>query len=139
MRQQRTFATILTLGLLLLTPVAWACEGRGMQNCSMSECPMAVQQESDDCHKSEDTSDHSSPSCTAAPEAWIAYCDTAGGPEQARIDSMRSRDHGTTRLIILAERMVPRSPSRPLDFISETVLSQQHELGRFTLHSSFLL
>ena len=139
MRQQRTFATILALGLLLLPPVAWGCEATGMLNCSMSDCPMPDQLESDGCHESEPVSDHALSGCDATPEAWIACCDAPVDREPAKVASAASWSQATTPLIMLAERIEPRSPSGPPDFISEAISARQHELGRFTLLSSFLL
>ena len=139
MRQQRTFATILALGLLLLPPVAWGCEATGMLNCSMSDCPMPDQQESDGCHEAEDLLDQGSSGCDAGPEIWTGYCDAPVEQDSARVDSEAYRDQTAAPLIMLAERIEPRSPSGPPDFISEAISARQHDLGRFTLLSSFLL
>lgn len=139
MRQQKTFATILALGLLVLSPVAWGCEATGMQNCSMSDCPMPDQQELDGCHESEDLTDQALSGCAAVPEAWIACCDAPVDQDPAKVDAATSWYETTTPLIILAERVEPRPPSGPPDLISEIISSRQHELGRFTLLSSFLL
>lgn len=139
MRQKRTFATILALGLLLLSPVAWGCEATGMQSCSMSDCPMTDQQESDACHESEPVSDHALSGCDATPEAWIACCDASADREPGKVESATSWSQATTPLVILTERIEPWSPSGPPDFISEAISARQHNLGRFTLLSSFLL
>jgi hypothetical protein len=139
MRQIRTIATIFALGLLLVSPVAWGCEATGMESCAMSDCPMTDQLEADACHESEALSDQALSGCDAMPEAWIACCDAPVDQDPARVDAAMSWYQTTTPLIILAERVEPRPPSGPPDFISETISSRQHELGRFTLLSSFLL
>jgi hypothetical protein len=100
---------------------------------------MPERTEVDGCKESETSSDHGPSSCDAGPEVWIACCDAPVDPEPAKVDSASSSDHGTSPLIILAERVEIEPPSRPPDLISEAISSQQHALGRFTLLSSFLL
>lgn len=139
MQQRRSLSAILALGFLLVSPMAWGCEGTSVQNCSMSDCPMTDQHEADGCHDSDSSSVHGSSSCDAGPEVWIACCDAPVDPEPAKVDSASARVHSTVPLIILAERIEVDPPPRPPDLISEAISSQQHELGRFTLLSSFLL
>ncbi len=139
MRKRLTLSAILALGLLLVSPMTWGCEGTGMQDCSMSNCPMPDQQKSDSCHRADSSSDHDSSGCDASPVIWIACCGAPGDPEPAKLDSASFCDHDTTPLVVLAERVEFEPPLRPPDLISETISSQQHELGRFTLLSSFLL
>jgi len=139
MRRQRTLATILAFGVLLVSPMAWGCEGTGMQNCSMSDCPMPDPQESDGCHEADASSDLASSGCDASHEIWIACCDAPVDPEPAKVDTASTWVHSTVPLMVLAERVEPQAPSRPPDLIFQAVSSQQHELGRFILLSSFLL
>lgn len=139
MRRQRTLVAILALGILFVSPLAWGCEGTGMQNCSMSSCPMTAEPEPDDCHESAAPAEHDSTGCDAESESWIAYCDAPVDQEPAKIDSASCWDHRTTPLVLSAEHLEIQPPSRPPDLISEVITSQQHELGRFTLLSSFLL
>jgi len=139
MRQRRIIVAILALGILFVSPFAWGCEGTGMQNCSMSDCPMTDEQPADDCHESAAMAEHDSSSCDAEPEMWIACCDAPIDQEPAKVDSASNWDHSTIPLIVLAETVEIQPPSRPPDLISEAISSQQHELGRFILLSSFLL
>lgn len=139
MRKRQTLSAILALGLLFVSPIAWGCEGTGMQDCSMSNCPMPDQQESAGCHEPDSSSDHGSSGCEPGPEVWIGCCQAPVEPEPAKLDSVSFGDHGTTPLVVLAERVEVEPPLRPPDLISEAISSQQHELGRFTLLSSFLL
>lgn len=128
MWQRRTIVAILALGFLFVSPFAWGCEGTGMQNCSMSDCPMTDEQPVDDCHEPAPMTEHDPSSCDAPIDQ-----------EPAKVDSAYNRDHSTIPLIVLTETVEIRPPSRPPDLISETISTQQHELGRFTLLSSFLL
>lgn len=119
--------------------MAWGCEGPDMQDCSMSNCPMPDQQESEGCHEPDSSSDHGSSGCDAGPVMWIACCEAPVDPEPGKLDSVSCCDHDTTPLVVLAERVEVEPPLRPPDHIAEAISSQQHELGRFTLLSSFLL
>lgn len=139
MRWQRTIVAILAWGILFVSPFAWGCEGTGMQNCSMTDCPMTKAPEVDDCHPSADMAEHDYSGCNAEPGAWIACCDAPVDLEPAKVDSASNWDDSPTPLIVLAESVEIRPPLRPPPLISETISSQQHELGRFTLLSSFLL
>lgn len=139
MQRQRSLAAMLALGILLVTPMAWGCQGTGMQNCSMSDCPMTDQRAAEGCHESRASSGHRSSGCDATPTVWIACCGTSARPESARIDSVTSWDHDVLPLTVPAERVQLEPPAAPPDLILEAISSQQHELGRFTLLSSFLL
>ena len=139
MQRRQTSVAILALGLLLVSPFAWGCEGTGMQNCSMSDCPMTDPQPVDDCHESVPMAEHESSSCDAQPESWLALCDAPIDQEPVNVDSAPNWDHSTTPLIGLAATVEIQLHSMPPDLISEAISSQQHELGRFTLLSSFLL
>jgi len=139
MRQRRTLVAVLALGLILVSPFAWGCEGTGMQNCSMSDCPMTDPQPDDDCHQSAPMAEHETSSCDSQPEMWIALCDAPIDQEPVNVDSAPNLDHSATPLIGLAATVEIQPHSRPPDLITEAISSQQHELGRFTLFSSFLL
>jgi len=110
-----------------------------MQNCSMSGCPMTEESMAEDCHQSAAPAEHTSAACDANPQAWIACCKAPIDQEPAKVDSASNWDHSTTPLIVLVETIKIQHPSRQPDLISEAISSQQHELGRFTLLSSFLL
>jgi hypothetical protein len=130
---------MIALGGLLISPMAWGCDGAGGQNCRMSNCPMNDQQSAHGCPQSETSPEHSSMGCAAGQEMGIACCDAPGDLEPATVDSESSRDRGTTQLVVLAEQAELQLPVRPPDLVSEAISSQQHELGRFTLLSTFLL
>ena len=100
---------------------------------------MMEEQPAEDCHESRAPSEHDSSGCEAASEAWIACCDAPVDQELAKVDSASNWDRSATLLIIVAEIVEIRPPSRPPDLIPEAISAQQHELGRFTLLSSFLL
>ena len=138
-RHRQTLAVIFALGILFVPPIAWGCEGSDMQNCSMSDCPMPIPQEVEGCHDSDASPDQVSSNCGATPEVWISCCDGRVDQEPAKVDSASYWDPSTTPLVILAEHIEIQPPSRPPDLVSEVIFSQQHELGRFTLLSSFLL
>lgn len=137
--RRRTLVAILALGILFVSPFAWGCEGTGMQNCSMSDCPMTDEQPVDDCHEPAPMAEHDSSGCDAHPEMGFAFCEAPIDQEPVNVDSASNWDHGTTPLIVLVETIEIQPHSRPPDRISEVISSQQHEVGRFTLLSSFLL
>lgn len=110
-----------------------------MKSCSMSDCPMTEERAVDDCHESDDMTEHDSSGCDTGPETWIACCDAPPDQEPVKVESVSNWGHSPTPLIVLAESVEIRPPYRPPDLISEAISSQQHELGRFTLLSSFLL
>lgn len=139
MRQRRTLVAIIALGGLLISPLAWGCEGTGGQNCRMSNCPMNEQQKAHGCPQSKTSPEHGSLGCAAGQEVGIACCDAPGDLEPATVDSESSRDRGTIPMVVLAEEVELQPPSRPPDLVSEAISSQQHGLGRFTLLSTFLL
>lgn len=139
MWQQRTLVAILALGALFVSPFAWGCEGTSMKNCRMSDCPMTHESEADDCHDLAAPPEHDTSGCDAEPEVWIACCDAPIDQEPARVESAASLDRGATPLTVLAERVEIQPPWKPPDLISEAVCARQHELGTFTLLSSFLL
>jgi hypothetical protein len=100
---------------------------------------MTDEKPADDCHESAPMAEHGSSSCDAQPELWIACCDAPIDQEPVKVDAASNWDHNTTPLIVLMETVEIQPHSRPPDLISEAISSQQHELGRFTLLSSFLL
>mgnify|MGYP001828741529 FL=1 len=139
MRHQRSLVAILALGILFVSPFAWGCEGTGMRNCTMSDCHMTEERDVDDCDESGEMAEHESAGCDSAPESWVACFEAPADLEPAKIDSASIWDDSPTPLIVLAESVEIRPPYRPPDLRSETISSQQHELGRFTLLSTFLL
>lgn len=111
-----------------------------MDNCSMSDCPMDSQKQDIGCHDSTGSrEDHGWSSTAAGPQTLIACCDVPVDQEPVQIDAGIAQNHGTTPLMVLAERVDLRPPCKPPDSISQTVSSRQYEMGRCTLLSSFLL
>lgn len=139
MNQRQTLTAILAVGIFLTGPMAWGCEGTGMQNCSMSDCSTTTQREVDACHDSDGSSETGSSGCEAAPESWIACCDGPVDPEPAEANSWSSWDDSTSPLVHQDEKTSVQPPSRPPDFISVAVSTRLHSLGRFALLSSYLL
>jgi len=138
MQRQRTLAAIVALGILIVSPIAWGCEGADMKSCSMSDCPMSDMQEVDGCHEPTASSTQSF-NCESGHQVLIACCDAPVDQEQAQVAAATFLKHGSTPLLLLPENVELHPPSRPPDSISQAISSQQHELGRFTLLSSFLL
>jgi hypothetical protein len=139
MRRQRIPLTILALGFLFVTPLVWGCEETGMQNCSMSACPMTDEPVADDCHDSAAPVERNPSDCDAEPDIWISCCDAPADQNPARVDAASIWDLSTTPLALSAEILEIQPPPRPPDWISVAISTQRHELGRFTLLSSFLL
>ncbi len=99
---------------------------------------MAALPEMEGCHAPSSHTGHDSSGCSAEPDAGIECCSGPVDQEPARFETTTSLHEGSSPLVTLAERVEVRAPSRPPASISEAVSSQRHELGRFTLHSSFL-
>jgi hypothetical protein len=100
---------------------------------------MTEEREVDDCDESDEMAEHDSADCDSGPEAWIACFEAPADLEPVKIESASNWDDSPTPLIVLAESVEIRPPYRSPDLIPETISSQQHELGRFTLLSTFLL
>jgi hypothetical protein len=60
-------------------------------------------------------------------------------PDTGMATSATSRELISTSLTVSIESVAPRQPRLPSDLMARTVASQVHDLGRFTLLSSFLL
>jgi hypothetical protein len=100
---------------------------------------MNDQSEADDCHDSEGLPDRDSSGCDAGSEVWISCCDAPVDQELAEVDFASPWDHSLTELVLQDEQVHVQPPSRPPDLISQAISTQQHEVGRFTLLSSFLI
>lgn len=99
---------------------------------------MNEERQTEDCHDSAAPGGQEPPGCDA-PEAWIACCDAPVNREPAKIDAPSLLDESTTPHEVLVGRIELQPPCAPPDLISETLFAQQHELGLFTLLSTFLL
>ena len=139
MKPRRAIVAIFAFGILFVTPSAWGCEGTDMQNCSMSDCPMVQERPVEGCHESAAPSQPDSSGCDTESASWIACCDAPLDREPAKTGSASIWDQSATPLVVLAERVELQPPARPPDGRSEAVSAQWHELGRYTLLSSFLL
>lgn len=139
MHKKRTISAMLAFGLLFGSPLAWGCEWASMQDCSLSACPMTDHHAAKGCHEAAVTPAEISSACDAQPQASIECCASPAEPEPARMDSQSIWDDNVSPLTVLADAVQQPPPSRPPDLVSNAISSQQHELGRFTLLSSFLL
>ncbi len=105
----------------------------------MEYCPMPAPQESDGCHKPETSLDGASSGCGEVGEASLAHCLAPVEQDPANLDAPSLGQQITVRVVTLAERVEIKPPIRPPDRFPDAISSQQHQLGRFTLLSSFLL
>jgi hypothetical protein len=138
-RQPLSLPLVLVLGVLLGSPFAWGCEVMAVPSCSTADCPMAALPGMEGCHAPSSPTGHDASGCSAEPDSGIGCCSGPAHQEPARFESATSSQESSSPLVILAERVAVPAPSRPPDSIPDALFSQRHELGRFTLHASFLL
>lgn len=130
MKKRQRLVAIFALGILIAAPTVWGCEQGDTQSCSMSACPMMDAKDSSDCQEPREPAEHN---------ASVACCDTPRDQEPATIETLSGLDSRTTPIPHLAGHIETRPPARPPDTLFEVISSRQHELGRFTLFSSYLL
>lgn len=130
----------LLLGVLLLPPVLWGCEEAETSDCSMQECPFAGPRVAGGCHEAvESPQEPSVIEGRSVPGAQFGCCAVPMDPDTGMATSATSRELISTSLTVSIESVAPRQPRLPSDLMARTVASQVHDLGRFTLLSSFLL
>ncbi len=139
MRRRRSISAVFVLLWLLVPPVAWSCESTGMESCGTSYCPMLNPQGAKGCHEPETSIQQGSSGCEEAGEALLAYCLVPVEQDPVHLDSPSLDQQVTVRVVTLAGRVEIKPPIGPPDRVREAISSRQHELGRFTLLSSFLL
>ncbi len=106
----------------------------------MQECPFSGSQIAGGCHEAAESSQD--PSVTdgrSVPGAQFGCCVAPMDPDTGKATSGTVRELISTSLTASIESIVPRRPRPPSDLMVRTVASQVHDLGRFTLLSSFLL
>ena len=139
MSKLRKNTAVVVLGFLCLSPFAWSCEGNETQSCSMSDCPMPGETLVSDCHQSDERADSESAVTDDGHRAWIACCESPIDNAPADFDSSLCwHDHSSFRTH-LAGQIETQPPAWAQDSVAQSISSQQHKLGRFTLLSSFLL
>ena len=132
--------SVLLLGVLLLPPVLWGCEEAETSDCSMQECPFAGPRVANGCHEAAESSqDPSMTDGRPVPGTQFGCCVTSMDPDTGKATSGTVRELNPTSLTVSIESVAPRQPRLPSDLMAQTVAAQVHDLGRFTLLSSFLL
>jgi hypothetical protein len=121
---------------LMVSPVARGCGLAADPGCSMSDCPLSEAMVSADCHLNDTLPgpdlkrDRDDDCCGVAPlTPGSNRVDAVGFPE--RLDN--------PGLDVAAAKLRVRSSREAPSLAFEAVMTRQHDLGRFTLNSSFLL
>lgn len=137
-------AVLALLALFVVSPIAWACEVSGVAECTMEACPMADPGPEPHCplgdapmdgmaEKAPATGGHIPPGGPA-----VNCCDSTSAPDAdatpSQALSVQLRQASTAAGTVLVER----PPKLPME-AARIHQSQQHEVGRFTILSSFLL
>jgi len=136
MTSRKLLCALIGALLLLASPMAWGCDSRDMTSCQMAPCTMSVAGSSmPDCHETAGASQNrgslapASSACCQAPldrepidSAPTSQIDLSSTPFLAEVD-----------MVAVQEELETPSDS------DTTVASQRHELGRYTLLSSYLI
>jgi hypothetical protein len=136
MISRRTLAALIGVLLLLASPMAWGCDSVDTGVCQMSACPMSGAGSSmPGCHEGAGTSQDRGSLTPAAGACCQAPID------REPIDSAPAGQLDLSSSLLLAEVVQSRVEERlePLVSSDATIASQGHELGRYTLLSSFLI
>jgi hypothetical protein len=135
MKSRRIICTLAGLLLLLTSPVAWGCESTDMASCQMAACPMSSgESPMPPCHEgfgAEQDLGSTSPTLGACCQAPL---------DREPIDSTPVSQLDLTSSLLPAGAAAEAPQERPATQANaDTVASQRHELGRYTLLSSFLI
>ena len=135
MTSRRIIFALAGVLLLLASPAAWGCESSDMASCQMSACPMsAAGSQMPSCHQA--TGD--SPVRGSMGPAAGACCQAPLDREP--IDSTPVSLLNPTSALAPAGAVAEAAQERPgTQAGADTVASQRHGLGRYTLLSSFLI
>lgn len=137
-RQRKNLLMLLAFVSLLVSPVFGGCEASGAQECGMSACPMEAPSTSSACHDGASIVDSAFESCDDKPMSIAC----GAGPADlapARIDAPSTAAPASVTLLLLTEIPSGAEPGQPPDESFFAVNSRLHQVGRFTLLSSFLL
>jgi hypothetical protein len=144
MRDQKAIVATVALGVLLASTGAWGCPNADGQSCTMADCPMAEERPGNDCHDGMQMDE--SPmagatiqSCEASSPLWIGCCDSPTSDDPARLETTDfqvgdAQDSGAP-----VGRIEPPSPTAPPRFAADLLSARDHDVGRYTLLSTFLL
>ena len=135
MRHPLNMIVLFALALLLVSPCAWGCDSSGMKGCDMSERPMSEEQGSSHCEQDDDEP----MDCGGQKTVSVDCCDAPAdrsvaeiAPSSVSVSRLDLPTAGTTGI----QSEAP--PPLPVDATC-VIRTQQHELGRFTMLSSYLL
>ena len=122
--------------LLLASPMAWGCDSMDTGDCQMSACPMSGAGSSmPGCH---DESGASQDRGSLAP-AQSACCQAPLDREPIESAPTSQIDLPSGLFLAEVERSTVQERLEPLADSDATIASQRHELGSYTLLSSFLI
>ena len=137
MVRRRTLVALIGALLLLASPMAWGCDSMDTGDCQMSACPMSGAASSmPGCHEGAGAS----PDRGSLTPAASACCQAPVDREPIDVAPVGQLDPSTSLLlaeVVQSTVEIPLEP--PLVSSDTTIASQGHELGRYTLLSSFLI
>ena len=139
MRRTCIAIALISFGLILAAPMAWACQSTRASACSMPNCSMPMQTGSADSPTPEADLDQALSGCELANGLWVSSCFFPATNEPARADFQLLDTVELPFSAPLSHSIAEEPPERALFRAFDLVFAYQHELGRFTLLSSFLL
>ena len=139
MRHLSNIVVLVALAVLLVSPVAWGCDGTGMQECDMPDmppdCPMSQEHGSSHCGQDDEEPAGCDGQTAISVDCCEVTADRAPAEDSPRSFSVSRQDLEAN---VMAGVQSKAPPPLPAD-ATFVIRTQQHELGRFTMLSSFLL
>jgi hypothetical protein len=133
---RRRILCALVAGLFLVTsPAAWGCETTDVAACQMSACPLSGGSGTAGCHRSAGTA----PGADSMGTTAGSCCDAPLDRDPIDTVPINHWLPSPTDARIEAGSPVTEEGLEPLANSDATVRSQTHELGRYTLLSTFLI
>ncbi len=135
MRNTTYILALLLLGVVLVSPTAWGCESSQMSECSLANCPMNAEQVSPNCQQ---MNGHSA-GCGSREAISDACCgEPRGEPLAEQAVGQSSNSRVAPPIAAFGEIGLEPPPLLPAD-ATKVICTKQHEVGRFTILSSYLL
>lgn len=136
---RQTLVAILAFATLLASPIAGGCEAAQVWMCGTSGCPMEAPSVAMACHGGSDIIESTLSGCESERAMSIDCCGSPVDADPATIDLSSSAGQEFMPLALSREALSAADSGRPPDDGLLVVATRLHQVGRFTLLSSFLL